>query len=157
MKGRAGLGWLPSLPQCGRGEGGEGLMRWGFVVDMKSPNPSSCAECHLSGVDLKDYIRPSEAETFASLRDGGMIDVRRPETSHILRLIRMSTPQSSLVSQKARRAEYAAFRDWIVAAVRSPKLLAAPSLPAQKRAGPAVPDAVIRHTRRDSVLASFFC
>jgi hypothetical protein len=122
---------------------------------LKSPNPSSCAECHLSGVDLKDYIRPSEAETFASLRDGGMIDVRRPEASHILRLIRMSTPQSSLVSQKARRAEYAAFRDWIVAAVRSPKLLATPSLPAQKRAGPAVPDTVIRHTRRDSVLASF--
>src|SRR5262249_33890233 len=67
---------------------------------LKSPNPSSCAECHLSGVDLKDYIRASEAETFASLRDRGMVDVKQPGASHILRLIRMSTPKTGLVTQK---------------------------------------------------------
>lgn len=122
---------------------------------LKSPNPSSCAECHLSGVDLKDYIRPSEQTTFASLRDRGMIDLEKPEASHILHLIQMSTPKTGLVNQKARDAEYNAFRDWIVAAAKDPKLRTAPSLPEGKRAGPSVPDAVIRHARLDSVVASF--
>ena len=31
---------------------------------FQSAKPSSCAECHLSGVDLKDYIRPTQKETF---------------------------------------------------------------------------------------------
>jgi len=35
---------------------------------MKSSNPSSCAECHLSGVDLKDYIGANQQQTFAALR-----------------------------------------------------------------------------------------
>src|SRR5438034_11456707 len=73
---------------------------------FKAKNPSSCSECHLSGVDLKDYIRPSEALTYASLRDSGLINVRQPEQSGILRLIKMSSPKSSLVQQKVRTAEY---------------------------------------------------
>src|SRR5207237_1243437 len=36
---------------------------------FKSPEPSSCLQCHLSGVDLKNYILPSHEKTFASLRD----------------------------------------------------------------------------------------
>jgi hypothetical protein len=27
---------------------------------FQSPKPSSCSECHLSGVDLKEYIRPTQ-------------------------------------------------------------------------------------------------
>ena len=38
---------------------------------FKSPNPSSCVQCHLACVDLKNYIRPSSRETFLSLRDQG--------------------------------------------------------------------------------------
>jgi hypothetical protein len=45
---------------------------------MNSPNPSCCTECHLVGVDLKNYILPSEAKTFASLRDQGLIDLDEP-------------------------------------------------------------------------------
>ena len=36
---------------------------------FKSPNPSSCVQCHLAGVDLKDYILPDAEQTFRSLRD----------------------------------------------------------------------------------------
>ena len=39
---------------------------------FKSPNPSSCTQCHLSGVDLKNYILPSSEKTFLSLRDQGL-------------------------------------------------------------------------------------
>ncbi len=122
---------------------------------LQSANPSSCAECHLSGVDLKDYVRSSEAQTFASLRDSGMIDLKTPEASHILRLIQMSTPKTGLVTQKIRSVEYAAFREWIVAAAKDPKLRSVAILPAKQRAGPAVSNAVIRHSRIDSVTASF--
>ena len=45
---------------------------------LRANNPSTCSECHLSGVDLKDYIRPPEAQTFAALRDRGMHVRRRP-------------------------------------------------------------------------------
>ena len=44
---------------------------------FKSPNPSSCTECHLAGVDLKNYILPSHEKTFLSLRDQGLIDLDR--------------------------------------------------------------------------------
>ncbi len=122
---------------------------------LKSSNPSSCAECHLSGVDLKDYVRSSEAQTFASLRDSGMIDLKQPKDSHILQLIQKSTPKTGLITQKIRSAEYAAFRDWITAASQDPKLRTAAALPGGKQAGPAVSNAVIRHARIDNIVASF--
>ena len=34
---------------------------------LQAKDPSSCSECHLSGVDLKQYIRPDANPTFASL------------------------------------------------------------------------------------------
>jgi hypothetical protein len=124
---------------------------------LTAKDPSSCAECHLSGVDLKDYIRPTEAETFTALRQQGLIDLKRPENSRLLRFIKMSRPKSPLVTQNTRNTEYAAFRDWILAAAASPKLANTGSAPVKKgvRVGPNVPTAVIRHTRIDAVVASF--
>lgn len=104
-------------------------------------------------MDLKDYVRPTEAETFASLRDQGLIDLKAPDRSHILKLIRMSRPKTPLLTKQARDVEYAAFRDWIASASRNHRLIALPA--ATKRARPQAPDAVIRHTRIDSVVASF--
>ena len=40
-----------------------------IVPIFKSPNPLSCVQCHLAGVDLKDYILPDAEKTFRSLRD----------------------------------------------------------------------------------------
>ncbi len=122
---------------------------------LQAKNPSSCSECHLSGVDLKQYIGPSEAITFASLRDQGLIDSHNPDNSRILRFIRMSRPTTSLVTQKVRAEEYKAFRDWIAAAVTEPTITNVPSLAAPRRTGPSLPVAVIRHARIDSVVASF--
>ena len=48
---------------------------------FKSPNPSSCTECHLAGVDLKNYILPSHRDTFLSLRDQGLNHYSVPVTS----------------------------------------------------------------------------
>ncbi|MCP4783590.1 MAG: hypothetical protein GY903_14750 [Fuerstiella sp.] len=56
---------------------------------FKSPMPSSCVQCHLASIDLKDYILPSHEQTFVALRDEGLIDVKNPDDSEILTLIRM--------------------------------------------------------------------
>lgn len=121
---------------------------------FKSPDPSSCVQCHLAGVDLKDYIRPTCEQTFASLRDRGLIDLTNPEKSKILALIQMGETDkgASLIQQKTRAAEYAAFADWIQRSVADPKLVALPKQPAENLPRPVE---VIRHARKDRLVASF--
>lgn len=120
---------------------------------LQSPKPSSCAECHLSGVDLKEYIRPTQQETFASLVKADLVDLKKPENSKLLKFIERKPEKPSLITDKIRKAEYDAFAAWIKAALADPKLLAAKDAAAP--IGPQLPDEVIRHARRDRVLASF--
>ena len=65
-----------------------------------SPDPSSCIQCHLSAVDLKDYILPSSRETFLSLRAQGLIDTKRPDESKILHLIAMGDSDPDALSKR---------------------------------------------------------
>ncbi|MCH8922642.1 MAG: hypothetical protein IIA67_05785, partial [Planctomycetes bacterium] len=118
---------------------------------MQAKNPSSCAECHLSGVDLKQYIHESQAKTFASMRDAGLIDVKNPDASKILKFIGRAPKKPSIVSAKVRKQELEAFRAWIYAAVKDPTL--AKTKGDGKLLGPTIPDEVIRHARTDRVLA----
>src|SRR5262245_5945906 len=87
---------------------------------LQAKNPSSCSECHLSGVDLADYIRPTQNETFAALRDSGLIDLAQPDRSKLLAFIARKPAKPSLVTDKIREQELAAFRAWIAAAVKDP-------------------------------------
>lgn len=119
---------------------------------LQAKNPSSCSECHLSGVDLKQYIQPTEAETFAALRAGGLIDVASPRKSKLLEFIARKPEKPSLVTDKIRAEELAAFSTWIEAAVKDRALLQAA---ATRKAGPQTPPEVVRHARTDRVLASF--
>ena len=120
---------------------------------MNSAKPSSCAECHLSGVDLKDYIRADQAETFAALVKGGMIDARQPKKSKLLEFISRTPAKPSLVSADVRKEELAAFTAWIEEAVRDPELLKVKA--GSESLGPKLPVEVVRHARNDRVLASF--
>jgi hypothetical protein len=125
---------------------------------FKSPEPSSCVQCHLAGVDLKQYILPSSEKTFLSLRDQGLVDLDRPLNSKILRLIQMGADdrgEQARVHEKTRKAEYEAFVAWIQACCADPKLRDAPKLADKERAGPARPVEVIRHARKDRLLESF--
>src|SRR5215470_8990099 len=88
---------------------------------FKSLNPSSCVECHLAGVDLKNYILPSHEKTFLSLRDQGLINIDKPEESKILKFITMREEDkkgAELIHEKVRQAEYEAFAAWIKASCR---------------------------------------
>jgi hypothetical protein len=125
---------------------------------FKSPNPSSCTQCHLAGVDLKNFILPSHEKTFRSLRDQGLIDLKEPEKSKILRLINMREEDrkgADLIYEKVRKAEYEAFAEWIKASCADPKLRDALPLAKEERAELARPVEVIRHARKDRLLESF--
>jgi hypothetical protein len=145
---------------------------------FKSPNPSSCTQCHLAAVDLKNYILPSSEKTFLSLRDQGLVDLAAPENSKILKLINMRdtaggpSPDGTvsgggaayspadrqgadLIHEKTRQAEFEAFAEWIKACAADPKLAALPKLSAADLAGPKRPPEVIRHARKDALLESF--
>lgn len=122
---------------------------------FRSPTPSSCVQCHLAGVDLKNYIRPSHEETFVVLRDQGLIDLDNPEKSKILQLIQMGAEDkagAALIHQKNRTAEYEAFAVWIKGSAADPALR---NLPATKDAPTTRPVEVIRHARKDRLLDSF--
>jgi hypothetical protein len=124
---------------------------------FKSPNPSSCVQCHLAGVDLKNYILPSAERTFRSLRDQGLIDLTAPEKSKILTLIAMGDKDSKAPAVHAanRKAEYEAFAAWIKACAADESLRSSPKLDAADLARPVKPNEVIRHARSDRLLESF--
>ena len=124
-----------------------------IIPIFQSQKPSSCTECHLSGVDLRDYIHPDQERTFASLVAAKLVDVNQPDSSKILEFISRKPDKPGLINEKVRREEYDAFRAWLRAAVNDRRLLAA--RPPEQALGPSVPDAVIRHARSDRILASF--
>src|SRR5690242_12153214 len=100
-----------------------------IVPIFKSPNPSSCARCHLASVDLKDYILPSAKDTFLALRDQGLIDLDKPEKSKILTFINRGANDpkgAGLIAAKQQKAEYEAFAAWIKACAADPALRNAP-------------------------------
>ena len=125
-----------------------------IVPIFKSPNPSSCVQCHLASVDLKDYILPSAKETFLALRDQGLIDLANPEKSKILAFIERGAndPRAKLIPEKLRESEAAAFRAWIVACAADPALKAAPKSDLAPKVKPVE---VVRHARRDRLVESF--
>jgi hypothetical protein len=125
---------------------------------FRSPNPSSCVQCHLAGVDLKNYIRPTHEATFVSLRDQGLIDLEHPGKSKILQLIRMGEEDkagAALIHQKNRTAEYEAFALWIEESAADPALRRLPKAKSEDLASPPRPVEVIRHARKDRLAESF--
>lgn len=131
----------------------EAIFQKRILPIFQSPNPSSCTECHLSGVELKDYILPTQQATFASLLKAGLVDRENPKASKIIEFIRRSPDTPSLIQKKIREQELAAFEAWIVAAAGDPALVSATDK--AQPIGPQIPDEVIRHARQDHVMASF--
>ncbi|MDG1898126.1 MAG: hypothetical protein P8J37_24755 [Fuerstiella sp.] len=126
---------------------------------FKSPKPSSCVQCHLASVDLKEYILPSHELTFVSLRDEGLINVKNPNDSKILNLINMGEKDldkgAKLIHARTRKAEYDAFAAWIKACCADPNIRDLPPLEGVATAKPKKPDSVIEYTRKSRVVDSF--
>ena len=119
---------------------------------LESKDKSSCTECHLRGVELKDFLSTDPAKTFSELRGRGWIDTREPEKSKLLAFISRAPEAGDPLLEKVRTAESSALREWIIAAVADPDLLKQ-SLP--KNTDLDLPLEFIRHARQDRVAASF--
>lgn len=78
----------------------------------------------MSGVDLKEYIRPTQQQTFASSVSAGLFDVAKYDDSKILQFISRRPEQPSLVTETVRQQEYEAFREWVRAAASDSTLIA---------------------------------
>ena len=125
---------------------------------FRSPKPSSCVQCHLAAVDLKNYIRPSHEATFVALREQGLINIDEPDQSEILKLIQMGEKDADrgarMIHQKTRQAELEAFAVWIKACCQDSRLrqLQLENLGA---VGPDKPIEVVRHARKSRLVESF--
>ncbi len=104
-------------------------------------------------MELSNYLQQDQAATFAGLRAEGLIDVEHPDRSKILEFISRRPDKPDPLIEKVRQAELQAFQTWLRAATKDPLLLAAKA-PEGKPAG-GLPVEVIRHVRRDRVVASF--
>ena len=81
---------------------------------LSDDRPKSCNQCHLSGVDMALFVRPTPCETMACLRDLGMVDLQDPGASKVLAWIERASPDSSpLITEDIIQAEYDGFRQWI--------------------------------------------
>lgn len=154
----AALRTCASVARAADNDSAQSLFDRRIMPIFRSPNPSSCTQCHLAGVDLKNYILPAHEKTFVSLRDQGLIDLDKPEDSKILKLINMRDPENpgaALIQEKARQAEYEAFAAWIKACATDSRLRELPKLKPSELAQPKRPVEVIRHARKDRLLESF--
>src|SRR5262249_19508089 len=112
----------------------------------RADKPSSCIECHTAGVDLSQYIRSDEALTFAALQSAGLVNAEQPEKSKLLEFIARAPEKGDPILAKVRAEELAAFRTWITAAAKDPRIATAPA--SAQRVGPTLPPEVLRHARR---------
>ena len=75
--------------------------------------PSSCNQCHLSGVDLSMYVRDTPCDSMACLVQMGMVNLEAPETSEVLAQIQLADPASPLIDGDVIAREYEGFLAWI--------------------------------------------
>ncbi len=137
----------------------EAVFQQRILPIFQSSDPSSCVQCHLSSVDLKDYILPDHKKTFLSLRDQGLVNLDAPEESKILKLIRMGEEDidegAKLIHSKMRKAEEDAFSAWIKSCCKDEELRNLPKLKESELAKPGVADGVVRHARKSRLVDSF--
>ena len=150
------LGMLVS-PLFGANDDPRGVFDERILPIFRSEKPSSCVQCHLASVGLKNYILPSSDATFVSLRDQGLIDLDNPSESKILKLIRMGEKDmdegAKLIHSKMRTAELDAFFHWVKVCCADSRLRELPK--AKVLASSPVADAVIRHGRKSRIVDSF--
>jgi hypothetical protein len=113
----AGVGGCTSaapLPAECKTETGTQIFDERIAPLLADDKPKSCNQCHLSGVDMSLFVRPTPCETMACLRDLGMVNLEEPGASKVLAWIERASPDTSpLITEDVIQAEYDGFRQWI--------------------------------------------
>ena len=101
-----------ALPECSTNDLGE-LYSHYIEPLMTDAHPSSCNQCHLSGVDLSMYIQDTPCESMACMETLGVVDFEAPEDSTVLDYILQADPDSDLITEDVIQREYDGFLEWI--------------------------------------------
>lgn len=108
--------WRQDLPaveiECGDGDSTR-LFQERIEPLFADDRPSSCNECHLSGLDLEVFMRDTPCESMACMVSLGLVDEANPDESLVLDWIGRAAPQSSLITEEVVLEEYQGFREWI--------------------------------------------
>lgn len=75
--------------------------------------PSSCNQCHLSGVDLSLFLRDTPCQTMACMVELGLVDLQQPDASLVLQWISRAEPQSELITAAIIAEEREGVAEWI--------------------------------------------
>src|SRR5687768_16325048 len=77
--------WCPDEPETDAcTEAASELYRQRIEPILTSDEPSSCNQCHLSGVDLSLFVRDTPCETMACLIERDLVNLEAPEDSTVL-------------------------------------------------------------------------
>jgi hypothetical protein len=75
--------------------------------------PSSCNQCHLSGLSLANFVTGDPCRTMACLAEQGEVNLDDPQQSKILERVLKAEPQSTLITAGVIEAEYVGMLEWI--------------------------------------------
>ncbi len=79
---------------------------------LEDDRPSTCNQCHLSGVDLSLYLQDTPCATMACMAEEGVVDLESPEDSVVLSWIDRAVPSGGITEQTI-ATERQAMLDWI--------------------------------------------
>ena len=80
---------------------------------LETDRPKTCNQCHLSGVDLGLFVRPTMCETRACLMERQLVDTKNISQSPILGWIQRASPESELITDEVIAEEYSGFEAFL--------------------------------------------
>ena len=74
--------------------------------------PSSCSQCHMTGIDISLYAQDTACDTMACMIDHGAVNLEDPASSAILTQIAMGNAASSVFSVETERIAMETWINW---------------------------------------------
>lgn len=74
---------LPDPPVACTGDGATELYTRKIEPILKDDHPTSCNQCHLSGIDLSIFVKDTPCQTMACMSQLGLVDLTQPAQSKV--------------------------------------------------------------------------
>lgn len=79
---------------------------------LTDDRPSTCNQCHLSGIDLSVFVQQTPCQTMACMAELGLVDLLNPASSLVLRWIERAEPDGGITAETI-ATEHDAVLEWI--------------------------------------------
>jgi hypothetical protein len=100
-------------PAACTGDGATELYTRKIEPILKDDRPTSCNQCHLSGIDLSIFVKDTPCQTMACMNQLGLVNLAQPAESKVLAWIDRAKPESTLITESVIQAEYEGMLEWI--------------------------------------------